>query len=186
MNMQSFSLVVVVLFVTFSAQAGLRWGVKAGANVSDLSGDINTYTDNYTGLQLGILTEYDLPVFGLGFDAALLYSRRGLRFTDESYRLKYVDFPLNLKYKLLFFSLLGIYATAGPYFSYKISTKEFPDKWRKYQLGLNFGAGLILFKNFQIGVNYQSALSNDYKGVDAEVENSLKNSSRTLSATYFF
>lgn len=159
--------------------------------MSNISTDDPTSNkDNYTGFQVGPLTEFTLPLIGVGFDAALLYSQRGFKTGDQSSSLSYLEVPINLKYKISLLSLLGAYATAGPYFSYKIADSKIPDDWKDVkdsQFGLNFGLGAEILSKVQIGANYQMGITDDNKWTDATgKEHTFRNSTWTISATYFF
>ena len=41
-----------------------------------------------------------LPVAGFGFDAAVLYSQKGLEFENESMKTDFIEVPVNLKLKI--------------------------------------------------------------------------------------
>ncbi len=181
-----FLVAVALFFVTMPSQAFLKWGLKAGMNVSSISSDVKENFDNYTGFQVGPITEFTIPLVGLGFDAALLYSQRGFKADDTTTKLDYLEIPVNLKYKLTILDILGAYATVGPYFSYKISGSDRADDWKDYQTGLNFGAGAEILGKLQIGANYQLGLSDDFKWEDAGKDYSVKNSTWTISLAYFF
>ncbi|MDL2323482.1 PorT family protein, partial [Bacteroidales bacterium OttesenSCG-928-A17] len=88
------NVLLVILLLTvgvFSAQAGIKFGVKAGVNLANASFDKEVVDpSNFTGFQAGVITEFTLPVLGWGFDAALLYSQQGLKFdkTDLEEEIK--------------------------------------------------------------------------------------------------
>lgn len=182
----SFLVITAMLLVALPSQAQFKWGLKAGLNVSDISTDLKETIDSYTGFQVGPITEFTIPIIGLGFDAALLYSQRGFKAEDKSNRLSYLEVPVNLKYKIqLIPMLVGAYATAGPYLSYKLSGSNRAEDWKDYQTGLNFGFGVDIVKKMQIGANYQLGLSKDkFKFNDQEY--SAKNATWTISVAYFF
>lgn len=184
MKKQVFFIIAAVMLIALPTQAGLKWGLKAGMNLSSISTDAEDNLKNYTGFQVGPIAEFTVPLIGLGFDAAVLYSQRGFKSGDTSHKLGYLDIPVNLKYKVGLLNLVGAYATAGPYLSYKLSESDaFKNKdWKDSQFGLNFGLGVEVLSKLQVGANYQLGLTDDYKvGND-----SYKNSTWTISAAYFF
>lgn len=182
----SFLVITVLALMAVPSQAQFKWGLKAGMNVSNISTDAKSNIDSYTGFQVGPITEFTVPLLGLGFDAALLYSQRGFKVADQTTRLSYMEVPVNLKYKFMVVPiLLGAYATAGPYLSYRLSGSNAADSWKDYQSGLNFGFGVDIVSKLQIGANYQLGLTKDYLDA-ANKKESAKNSTWTISAAYFF
>ncbi len=181
-----FLIVATALLTVLPAQAGLKWGLKAGMNVSGISTDAKENFDNYTGFQVGPITEFTVPLLGLGFDAALLYSQRGFKAENETEHFGYLEIPVNLKYKFSILHILGAYATVGPYFSYKVTGSDIADDWKDFQTGLNFGLGAEILSKLQIGANYQLGLSDDFKWEEDGKNYSIKNSTWTISLAYFF
>ena len=165
--------VFIVLFSLLGgigAQAQLKFGLKAGVNLSAAPDLTNVGTafsalnaNNLTGFQIG-------PMIEFGFiDLAVLYSQHGFTVKKESiledYKLNTLQIPLNLKLKLgILPKLLKVYGTAGPYINLNLSTnlKE-QIKEQTFGAGLNFGLGVELLKHLQVGANYQLGLTNDYK-----------------------
>ena len=111
------------------AQAQLKFGVKAGLNVSKASLDKGVLSaDNRTGFFVGPMAEFTLPVIGLGVDAALLYDNKSVKVGAEgesaSSTLHYIDIPINVKYTIGLGSLASVYGATGPQFSYNIGNKK--------------------------------------------------------------
>jgi len=61
-------------------------------------------------------------------------------------------------------------------------------KTKKFGVGLNFGAGVELFRHLQVGVNYQLALNDDYSNFTIDELKGLKAKTRiwSLTAAYLF
>ncbi len=194
--------VIAVLFVALPTQAGLKWGLKAGVNLSDISTDLDYYKDtkNYTGFQVGPMMEFTVPIIGIGMDAALLYSQTGFKANDETIKNGDLLLPVNLKYKLSLLNVIGAYATAGPYIGVKLYSD---DKFsvenisaqvesKSFKAGLNFGLGVELLGKLQIGANYQLGLTDDYSTL--KIEDQLipnldidgKTQVWSITAAYFF
>ena len=193
----------VVLLIAFlaiavsSAQADIKLGVKAGVNLANASFDKEVLAlDNFTGFQAGLITEFIIPAVGLGFDASLLYSQRGLKLrkSREDGHLNTLEVPVNLKFKTSFSDMFGAYLATGPYANFSLSDglSGLKDQFdtKSFGCGWNFGLGVELFSQIQLGVNYRLGLTNDYKYLDQkgfDIDD-LKASSRvwSITAAYFF
>ncbi len=176
-------------FAIFPAHA-IKWGLKAGVNLSEASFNWNALNpDNFTGFQAGPIIEFNLPIIGLGMDAALLYSQQGFKVDGNTEKFATLDIPLNLKYKLGLLGAIGIYGSAGPYASFRVSGDNFsvadiPDQFKQktFGAGLNFGFGVELLKHLQIGANYQLKLTDDYSAGEYDV----KTKTWSVTAAFFF
>ncbi|GHT13676.1 membrane protein [Bacteroidia bacterium] len=197
--------VVIFAFLwifVFAAQAQIKIGVKAGANLAKADFNVEALKpENYTGFQVGPILELKLPI-PIGFNAAILYSQQGLKFKDSSFeeKMSTLDVPVNLKFNLNLSDYFGAYLTAGPYASFKLSDEytiknlENDAKNKKFGVGVNLGGGVELLKHLQVGVNYQICLNNDYStGVDLTdyegvIFGELKGKTRiwSITAAYFF
>ena len=156
--------------------AQVRLGVKGGLNIASVhfSTDV-LQSDNVTGFQIGPMIEGSLPLVGLGFDAAILYTQKGLEtktVSGEKTSLKndYIDVPVNLKWKLGL-PVMKVYLAAGPYVGFRVGGNkiwELPGsmvdqvKTKSFSAGLNFGAGVELISHLQVGLNYGLGLTNNY------------------------
>jgi opacity protein-like surface antigen len=194
----------ILCLSAFSLHAGIRIGVKAGVNLANAdfnAGDIKT--DNFTGFQVGPVIEIGvLPV--LSVDAAVLYSQQGFKIKNNDYyyeqKSSTIDIPANLKFHFPLANQFGIYLGAGPYISLKVDEQttfgQIKNKFgsKEFGAGLNFGAGLELFKHMQIGANYQLCLTEDYSNGIAitdwagHIIKNFKGKTRiwSITATYFF
>lgn len=160
----------VFLLTVFSASAQITFGVKGGVNISKIhfSEDI-IKSDNLTGFQIGPMMEFTVPILGIGMDAAVLYSQKGLEVNSESHKADYLDVPVNLKWKFGLPIVKG-YFTAGPYASFRIGGDKIWNvldtqiKAKSFGTGLNFGAGVEVIKHLQVGFNYDLGLTNSYTG----------------------
>jgi hypothetical protein len=180
MRKSSFFLIVLLFTGIITAQAQLKFGLKAGVNLSNVSLDgkltNNLKVENLTGFQVGPLMEFTLPIIGIGFDAAVLYSNEGFKlnaatFDDiqteaKNYKANNLLIPINLKYKIIFLGVAGVYATAGPYIKFSLDG-DIKDQYKSksFGAGLNFGLGVELLKHLQVGVNYQMGLTDDYNSL---------------------
>ena len=86
-------LLAVVLFSAVSADAGIRFGIKAGLNVNEFHFDKNELlkSDNRCGWTGGVMTEIMIPVVGIGFDASVMYTRMNAEAINKSNNPNFSD-----------------------------------------------------------------------------------------------
>jgi hypothetical protein len=179
---------VILLIPAFSIQAGIKIGLKAGVNLANASlSNSSLKTDNFTGFQAGPILEIGGGF--LGVDAAILYSQYGLKLDKETIKTSALDIPVNLKLKLSLVDIFGVYFSAGPYASFRLNDNiKAQCVGKDFGVGLNFGAGVELFKHFQVGANYQLALNNNYTDLAWSDFKDLSAKMRiwSITATFFF
>lgn len=195
--MKKHFILLLVAFLIFGATANaqIKFGVKGGINMTELSlknlSD-NFKTSNRTGFVLGPTVDFRLPILGLGVDASALITTQKTRVTHQNngkdFKQWGVDIPVNLKYNIGFSSLIGMYLAAGPnfFFDFSKSTKFEGQKYKSedMRVGLNIGAGLTLFSHFQVGAAYNIPMS---KAAKSNIDNaSYKTKSWQTTFTYFF
>lgn len=203
------SLKRIIIAMTFimafgvSANAQIKFGIKAGVVVNDLKFDKDVIaTDNRAGFTGGLMMEVNLPILNLGVDASVMYVRRSSEviintsnsngdntgIASKNINNDYIEVPVNLKYK---FALPGVgrivapYLFTGPSFSFLTSKKAIGDALenKKFDLSWNFGAGVQILNKVQVGASYGLGLtkaSESVTGIDA------KNRCWTITAAYLF
>jgi len=188
-------MIAVCIGMAMPAQAQIHFGVKGGLNLSKASfsnvGE-NFKKDNFTGFFIGPMAEFNIPIVGLGVDAALLFAQRGIKVSEgnEDYTVKQngIDIPVNLKYTIGLGSLAGIYFAAGPDFYFDFAGNKTiegvkTDK-KKAEVGINVGAGVKLLNHLQVGANYNIPLGDTakFEGIDG----SYKTKTWQVSVAYIF
>jgi len=142
-----FIAIALLLIGSLSAQAQLKFGIKAGANFSKItSTDPAAQAKNLTAWHGGLMTELKMPVVGIELDA--LYTQNGSKFDTgtaiEELKNTYIALPLVAKVYLL--KILNI--QAGPQFSFLTSSKlgdlDWKDQLQSNDLQIVFGAGVEL------------------------------------------
>lgn len=205
---KSLSLVLVmILGFSFTANAQIKFGLKGGLNITDVSfSDLpsNFSADNRVGFFAGPVIDAKLPLVGLGIDAAFLFSNREMKVKDgensKNFSESGFDIPINLKYSFGLSRLASIYLAAGPNFffnldkSQKIGDVKFNKK--SAQVGINLGGGVRFLSHYIIGLNYNIPLNKSaddatYEDIKTEVERnfdggSYKSKNWQLSFTYLF
>ena len=188
-------MIAICIAMAMPAQAQIHFGVKGGLNLSKASFSNvseNFKKDNFTGFFIGPMAEFNIPIVGLGVDAALLFAQRGIKVSEgnEDLTIKQngIDIPVNLKYTIGLGSMAGIYLAAGPDFYFDFAGNKTiegvkTDK-KKAEVGINVGAGLKLLNHLQVGANYNIPLGDtaDIEGTDA----SYKTKTWQVSVAYIF
>jgi hypothetical protein len=76
----------IALSISFSANAQVKFGVKGGLNITDLSGsaveDVKSALSTYTGFHAGVALQVGLP-FGLAIQPEVLYSQSGVKLSKD-------------------------------------------------------------------------------------------------------
>lgn len=163
-------MLAVSLLAATTAQAQIKFGLKGGLNVTDMSLSSKVIDkSNQTGFFIGPTVKFTLPIVGLGIDAAALYDQRDAELNDEKVSQKNINIPINLRYNIGLGSLAGIYVAAGPQFGFNVGGKNFgwdSDEYentfqmKKSNFSINLGAGLSLLKHLEIGFTYNIACGN--------------------------
>ena len=143
----------------------IKYGVKAGVNLSNMSNDM-TFDPGFsmgTGFQVGALvnlhwgqrTESSLPGTGLwGLQPEILFSNQVIKSDGGDVKLNYIKVPVMLKV----YPLSRLSVEVGPEFSYLISAS--PESLNvdgatvKVEdcKGFNFGAGIGAAYEFNFGL----------------------------------
>lgn len=199
-------LIIIALMAVFAcgqANAEFRFGIKAGLNVNKLHLSelpANFSSDNQCGFTAGVMTEFTVPIVGIGFDLSLMYTHMNNDINEGvnegSIGKNFLEIPLNLKYKLKLpvvssFMVPMIYT--GPTMALKLDKSTFQGFENKtVQMGWNLGLGLEFVKHLQISGGYTFGMNNVAKKIPA-VNNNLnignikvKNNYWTITAAYLF
>jgi len=153
-----------------AANAQARFGVKAGANLSSVTGDDTEGKKNLVGLSAGVMADVSFSDL-LSFHPELLYSQKGVKYEESGAtaqtRLSYLDLPLLLRVKAD-----GLFFEAGPQVGFLIGQKsEFnipgfgsgsstsTDGTRKVDIGYIAGVGYQLPMGLEFGVRYNGGIS---------------------------
>jgi hypothetical protein len=166
---------------------GLRFGVKAGANLSNLSGDLANQDQykNRFGFQGGVMLNFGLGDI-LSIQPEVLYSQKGFKYADEQYtvlsntyrntgnvRYDYLDVPILLRVRAA-----GVFFEAGPQYSYLMNvstdrtqtlngstlsnagsdTSDLSNVHRS-ELGYAAGLGFQASNGVMLGVRYSGAFT---------------------------
>ena len=189
-------LVILMVFIAVPAKSQLKFGVKGGLNISSvhMNSDI-LKADNVTGFQIGPMIETTIPLIGIGLDAAILYSQKGVDMKSEgtvtstSMKTDYLDIPVNLKWKFGI-PLVKAYLSAGPYVGFRVGGDKIWNvlgeqiKAKNFSAGLNFGVGAELISHLQVGINYGLGLTDNYSSDKFDMK--AKNRGWSITAAVLF
>lgn len=192
---------LMAIFVSVPASAEFRFGVKAGLNINKLHlsnfGD-NVSSDNRCGFTAGVMTEFTVPIIGIGADLSLMYTHMNERINDAgdkgSINKNFLEIPLNLKYKFnipVVASIIKPMVYTGPTLALKLDKSAIDDlKTKTAQWGWNLGIGVELIKHLQFSGGYTFGINNIVKKtglVDEVIKDvKLKNNYWTVTAAWLF
>lgn len=149
-------------FANAQDSEGMKFGVKAGLNMSNITGDYDA--DGKTGFFVGGLVDFAV---GENFHVQpeLQYSSEGADDADISY----LRIPIMAKY----YVMEGLNLQAGPSIAFKVGADEGLDENTKsLDFGLGIGAGYELPMGVMFDVRYTLGLSDisDGDAADAGIE----------------
>ena len=188
-------LMTMVLISIIPIEAQVTLGVKAGVNSTSLK--INEMkSKNGIGFTAGPVLRVDLPLC-LGFDIAALYEQKKSKIDNVSIKQEYVAIPANLRLNLPLVAGSGIYLAAGPQVSFNVGDDDFSWKntesyERNFQLkkslfSLNYGAGVKLNRNVELGFVYNVALGKTGEMKDYDYDrDGTKGKTLTIYAGLYF
>ncbi len=195
--------VLVAAFTCVHANAGFRFGIKAGLNInklhlSELSQNLSS--DNQCGFTAGVMTEFTVPVIGIGFDLSLMYTHMNNDIKEGAAEgtvgKNFLEIPLNLKYKInipAVSSIIRPMIYTGPTMALKLDKSTFKNiKTKTVQMGWNVGVGVELLKHLQISGGYTFGMNNVAKKIPLLNDNmpigdvKVKNNYWTITAAYLF
>lgn len=191
--------VAAICAVSFANAQDIKFGVKAGLNISNVTGDYQNEFDakSLIGLQIGGFAEIGISD-KLAFQPELLYSMQGAKTEfsesfegfsasgESTLKLNYLNVPLLLKYKLADkFSILagpqvGLLMSAEQEFTFtetfdgetfsESGTEDVKENYESILLSFNVGASYSITDNIFVDARYNLGLSNLLKDQTFEGE----------------
>lgn len=181
-----------------SAYSQIRFGVRGGFDVADhkISTDILDVS-NRRGYQIGAALEVPIPLIGFAIDASLLYGRKEYKVEEKTLEANisdydYLTLPISLKKRFDISSDFGIFVSVGGFATVRLdggdlelARKQFMAK--DFAFGVNAGAGVRVFKNFDVGMYFRSQLTENYSTEDINVKkiSEKKYQTWTVALTYY-
>jgi hypothetical protein len=177
--MKKIVLIAVVLIAGFVSQAQIKFGVKAGANISMWGGDDAEDLKSKFGFHAGAIV--NIPVNTMfSVQPEVLYSAEGAKSEDVGgdthYNLNYINIPVLFQYN----NPSGFYAELGPQIGLLMSAKakngDDEEDIKEFLKGSNFslavGAGFKTKSGFGFGVRYSLGLSSISDDSDGDIKQS--------------
>lgn len=184
--------------------AQFRYGPTVGVNMTNLRFKQElANVDKSVGYSAGIAGELMFPGIGFGIDLGLYYEQRGATVhlgeykmwqaqdlgTERSY-LHYAVIPFHLRFKYTnlngFEDILAPFVYAGPSVGLMLGHNKVPCfDYAFGELGVDFGIGAEIKRNWQVAVSYNHGFTYCLK--DKTLTNySARNSTWAIRATYLF
>lgn len=166
-----------LITVTLSAQEKNKpesnAGIKGGYNLSAVSFDGNSKTENLHGFHVGFYGESFIGS-NTSFQVEILYSQQGYKIVDSggtyTQELDYINLPLMFKV----YPVKQMFLEIGPQIGFSISHKETIDSGfvlydstkefepNNFDWGLNFGGGFKSEGGVSIGARYHLGFNDIY------------------------
>lgn len=191
---------VLLLFALQAQAQGVKFGIKAGLNVTDMHFSKEVFDkSNKAGWFIGPTVKFSLPLTGLGIDASALYDYRSAKVAleageEQTVKHQQIAIPINLRYTIGLGSLANIFFFAGPQWGINVGNKDF--KWthgssyslKKSDFSVNLGLGATVASHLQVSANYNIACgkSSEVSMVSAAKDFKSRNNSWQLGVAYFF
>ncbi|TGD56782.1 porin family protein [Flavobacterium humi] len=162
-----------------------KFGVKAGLNLANLTGDLDD-TSMKASFHVGGFAEIKISD-KFAVQPEVLYSVQGADVDGGTYEFSYINVPIMAK----FFPIPQLSLEAGPQVGFLTSAKGKPDDGpdidvkdflKSTDFGINLGAGYNFTDHFSAGLRYNFGLSN----ISDEDGGDIKNSVLSLSVGYSF
>ncbi|MEJ8804529.1 porin family protein [Pontibacter sp. H249] len=193
--MKKLLFVFVFAFASISFAQAQSFGIRGGANLSNLSGDLRNEDryENKVGFHAGVTMNFGIVGDFFSIQPELLYSNKGFKNSDTEFSTPLGDYRRTGKvnYNYLELPILArikagpIYFEGGPQASYLLSvnneTKEYfngnlqssstterdKDGLKDFEFGYAAGIGLMARSGISIGVRYNGSLT-DFVDTNAE------------------
>lgn len=195
-------------FSSEKADQGVTFGIRGGLNFAGLSGDVDDELGGRTSFHVGVIA--DIPIVqSFYIQPGVFLSSKGAKYDwsddgesySETYNPLYIEIPILASYRYNFSDADQLQVNFGPYFAFGVSGKckceyeydgdtekeEYDyfgdDGFKRFDCGLQVGAGIILARHYYVGLSYEFGLTkiNDWDGGDG-----VKNHNFMISIGYNF
>jgi hypothetical protein len=177
--------ILSAVMITFSV-AAQEFGVQAGMNMANISGEDLEETDMKIGINGGVTAALSLTDV-MTLKTGVLYSTKGMQVEDDikqSFNLSYIEIPLNIAYSVSD----QISLMAGPYIGLLMSANsklsgeflgqtideevDIKDDIANMDFGINIGASFSINESISVGAGYQLGLADIGSEGDADATHS--------------
>ena len=194
--------ILLLTMLSLPLAAQVKFGVKADVGLNNPSFNSDALkVENMTSYSIGPSIEAMFPfaVVDFGIETSLLYNDNRMTVANLSGQEtgakdvynRYLKLPVNAKLKFGLGMLpLRLFATAGPYAGYLISSDKIDFQSigddisaKKFQAGANIGFGVELLHMIQVGLNYSVQLTDNYAAEQPNWNDPLNGKSDSWSIT---
>jgi len=184
-------------FSTEKAETGVRFGIRAGVNFSNISQkyedeQVSSTFDSRTSFHVGVIA--DIPLMeSLYIQTGLYFQEKGSKSDGVTTNPMYLEIPVLASYRYNFSDAAQLQINFGPYLAYGIGGKfKYDDGedetdnagFKRFDCGLQVGAGITLAKHYYVGVSYEFGLANISHGDEYGLKT--KNKNLMVSVGYTF
>jgi hypothetical protein len=181
--------------VAAQAQTGARFGIKAGASLTNFTGKNVDGSANKFGFNGGVVANFGISDM-FSVQPEVLYSMKGAKAdgSDDRINLNYIDVPILAKIAT---GETGLFFELGPQVGFLASAKakdnnvsqDVKDSFKSVDFGYAAGVGFQVSSSAMIGLRYNGGFTNAPKAFDffgTNVEAKAKNSAFQLYLGYMF
>ena len=165
--MKSLKILLLSVFIIAASNSikAQGWGIRAGANFSDISGS-GLDTEVKTGLYVGAFKEIPLIKDLIFVQPEIQYSQEGFETSAKDFKIDYITVPLMAKGYLL--KLLSF--ETGPQFAFPVSDNL--DKYDTEGFVTNWAFGMSINLPFHLSINarYVTGLSDTMDSFDSKTQ----------------
>ncbi len=165
-------LTIVALMVLGATTSFAQLGLRAGVNFDNISKKEDVDLEKKTGFHIGAVYNIDL-IGSFSIEPGLYFNQKGFKLNEDDANMNYLEVPVNVKFKLLDLSVLGLDAHLGPFAALGLGGKwksdigdfkMFDDDedgmgCKRFDFGLQMGIGAVLVNKIYAGVNYDMSLT---------------------------
>ena len=196
-------LLIVALFAIVPASAqGIFFGVKGGVNNTRLGVDCEGLnTKSGYGWFVGPTLKIDILPF-LGVQGSVFYSQNNCKIEDEKIKQKSILVPIDVRLNLKINEEAGLFLSTGPQVGFNVGDADYnifgsnsseakeniksTFQLSKSTFNWNFGAGVSLTKNIELGIIYSLGLGKTGELEHLTKEDKPKSRGWAASATLYF
>jgi hypothetical protein len=169
-------LFVCVLALTTLSQAQVRFGVKAGINLANVSGDDVDGNSMKIGFNAGAVAKISVSE-AFSIQPEIVYSDQGAKLEDDvKLNLSYINIPILAQY-----NTGGFIIETGPQFGFRMGAKlkgdggslDLKEQTKGFDLGWGIGVGYLTQSGFGVNARYNLGLSNIADDDDGDLKNSV-------------
>lgn len=198
-------LLVLLALLSFTSLNAQKIGIRGGVNLSTPKVELDgTDTKSYTGFNVGVVSDFNLPFDGWKINASVLFSNQVFGLKQDygnnsgvtyNFITNTIEIPVNVRKEFSLLMFKSLFVQAGLYSSYALTGRvkdgdtshslDFKNNSDRLDGGMSAGVGSYITKNIQVLINYDYGFSESEINFGDQVIAS-KNRKWALSAVYMF